>query len=143
MKNKIRERESHNHFYTSSLKYELHSVYQDNLSLIIHYTKRVTQSLKDYNFEYKKNTKILDSHKNLNPYTTKPHLQTWSHTRKIPRSKRTTKSLWWLFLANQNMFLNASKPSKICSKVQRSSITSCTLYNPERVSKNGFTIFAL
>jgi len=53
MKNKIRQRESHIGFYIGSLKSELHPVFQVNLSLIVYYIKRITQSLKDYTFKYK------------------------------------------------------------------------------------------
>ena len=53
--------------------FKLHPVYQDNLSLIMHYIKRITKSLKDYTFE---------SHKNFNSYTVSFHLQTCNHTRK-------------------------------------------------------------
>jgi len=74
VKNKIRDKESHIGFYIASLKSELHPVYQDNLILMMHYIKRITQSHKDYTFEYNKNAKIPKSHKNLNPYTTWSHL---------------------------------------------------------------------
>ena len=48
----------------------------------MHYIKRITQTHKDYSFEYNKNINILVSQKNLNPYTAISHLQTWNHTKK-------------------------------------------------------------
>jgi len=51
MKNKIRERWSHTDFYIGSLNTWATPVYQDNLSLIVHYIKSFTKSIKDYTFE--------------------------------------------------------------------------------------------
>ena len=62
--------------------FELHPVYEDNLSLIMHYMKRITKSLKNYTFELRKNTKIIESRKSLKPYIAKSHLKTSNHTRK-------------------------------------------------------------
>jgi len=112
MKNKVRRREPHNYFYIGSLKYELHQVYQDNMSITMHYIKRITQFHKDYTFQLNKNTNILESHKNLNRCkTSKIPLTNLEPHQERPKSARITKT-WWFSLANQNMSINASKPSK-------------------------------
>ena len=81
-KNKKRERGSHTDFYTCSLNIWVasslsrkpkpnHALYQKNYKI-----------LQRLHFWIKQNTKILESHKNLNPYIVRSHFQAWNHTKK-------------------------------------------------------------
>jgi len=64
---KVREERKPRDFYTGSLKFELHPVYQGNLSLTLHYFKRFTKypPLQFQNMQ--KHYKRLLNHKRITP----------------------------------------------------------------------------